>query len=282
MKRVARFLVSCAVFAVLWIIRSVRLLLGLPLRPTAVVLYYHAVSDAEKDRFAAQMDHLLRVCKPVPAGMDSELEAGCRYAAVTFDDGLESVARNALPVLSKRNIPCTLFMVADLLGRKANWGEYHIADGSQESVISAEQLRCLPRESVTIGSHTLTHPVLTAVQPHVAEREIMESRAQLEKLLGYEVRLFSFPYGKLNEQLVRICAAAGYTRLFSHLPRFAFSEPGEFLTSRVKVDPSDWFVEFRLKLAGAYSWRPLTDLWRKRSLRRRVIRENLASISCGD
>jgi peptidoglycan/xylan/chitin deacetylase (PgdA/CDA1 family) len=256
MKRVIILAVSAVVFACTWAIRSLRGLLGLQSRPTAVVLYYHSVRDSEKVRFATQMDELLGVCEPIRADGDCVLESGHRYAAVTFDDGLQSIVRNALPELEKRRIPCTLFIITDALGQDAHWTSYDADGSTRECVMSAEELRRVSADSVTIGSHTLTHPMLTGVETEVAKREIVESRVKLETLLRRDVRLFSFPYGAFNDRLVEYCAFAGYTRAFSILPTLAFSEPAEFLTGRVAADPSDWPVEFRLKLRGAYSWLP--------------------------
>jgi hypothetical protein len=102
----------------------------------------------------------------------------------------------------------------------------------------------------------------------------------LKQLLGRDVQLFSFPYGEFNEHLVELCMSAGYTRAFAHFPKLAFSEPREFLTSRVSTNSSDWPLEFRLKLHGAYSWQPLTVPWRRKS--RKVVSREMVSMECGD
>lgn len=40
-------------------------------------------------------------------------------AAVTFDDGYQDVADNALPVLKRKGIPAAMFVVTELVGRRA-------------------------------------------------------------------------------------------------------------------------------------------------------------------
>ena len=70
-----------------------------------------------------------------------------------------------------------------------------------------------PRPGVTVGSHTVTHPTLTSLAPAEREGEIAGSRRELEQLLGHEVDLFSYPYGRgsdLDAATVRMAAAAGY------------------------------------------------------------------------
>jgi peptidoglycan/xylan/chitin deacetylase (PgdA/CDA1 family) len=121
----------------------------------------------------------------------------------------------------------------------------------------SEQLRKLPSEMVEIGSHTMTHRVLPKLDRDVIRKEAEVSRSKLEEMLGQSVSLLSFPYGAFDERVLGVCREVGYKRVFSALPLFAFSKPGEFLTGRTGVYVSDWPIEFRLKLRGAYRWLPL-------------------------
>jgi peptidoglycan/xylan/chitin deacetylase (PgdA/CDA1 family) len=130
--------------------------------------------------------------------------------------------------------------------------------------MSEEQLRKLPSAIVEIASHTMTHPVLPQIDREKLAQEVEGSRAKLAKMLGREIKLLSFPYGAFNDDVVDACRKAGYERVFSALPYFAFSEPQEFLTGRMGVYPTDWPIEFRLKVLGAYRWLPfMFDLKRK-------------------
>ena len=92
--------------------------------------------------------------------------------------------------------------------------------------------------------------------------ELSESRLQLRKILGRDVTLFSFPHGAFDEELIESARAAGYQRVFTILPELAL--PDEFAIGRVAVEPSDWRLEFLLKLFGAYRWLvPASTLKRK-------------------
>jgi peptidoglycan/xylan/chitin deacetylase (PgdA/CDA1 family) len=178
---------------------------------------------------------------------------GNRYVVVTFDDAFESVIHNAVPELVSRSIPATIFVVTGSLGRLPSWGEYgHSA--ATEKVMTASQLLSLPSDLISIGSHTKTHPVLTRLGAEEAWREIVESRAALEELMGKKVTLFSFPHGVFNETIVRLCQDAGYERVFTILPTLGLSRSDEYATGRVSVEPDDWPLEFRLKVFGAYRW----------------------------
>lgn len=61
-----------------------------------------------------------------------------------------------------------------------------------------DELRRLDPAIVTIGSHTLTHPILPALSPAQAVFEISESRRILEERLDRTVDLFAYPNGDVN------------------------------------------------------------------------------------
>jgi len=223
---------------------------------TCVVLHYHGIAPEYRALFARQMDILSRLTAPIASDNQNPLQPGKRYAAVTFDDGFLNVAENAVPELVRTKIPATIFVVADLLGASATWGTLGSDCIAEERLISAEQLTGLPADLILIGSHTLSHPWLPSISEEQARIEVAASRDKLGKLLNREIRLFSFPYGALNDRLIDLCRDAGYERVFTILPRLAFADPREFVTGRVIVEPTDWVLEFRLKLLGAYRWLP--------------------------
>jgi peptidoglycan/xylan/chitin deacetylase (PgdA/CDA1 family) len=228
------------------------------------VLAYHSVPSEERALFAQQMDVLGRVATAIRADVQAPPEKGGRYAVITFDDGLESVFDNALPELRKRGIHATLFIVPEVLGGYPNWEYFDTPDPSTDKVMSVQQLQEIPTDLVTIGSHSMTHPVLPKVDDARLRKELLGSRETLEKMLNREIKLFSFPYGACDQRVIERCREARYDRVFSALPVLAFTQPQEFLTGRVGVCPTDWPIEFRLKLAGAYRWLPYAyDLKRK-------------------
>ncbi|KPJ59527.1 MAG: hypothetical protein AMJ46_10965 [Latescibacteria bacterium DG_63] len=103
-------------------------------------------------------------------------------------------------------------------------------------------LELIDSSVVTIGAHTLNHPILSNESDEDAEREIRESIEQLSKLINKDVRIFSYPngtaldYGKREQSLLRqhgIRLAVTETVSFFHkstdplaIPRAAFSSKG--------------------------------------------------------
>lgn len=251
-KRLVNVIISLLVRFADWLRQSV----GAGGHPGCVVLAYHSVTEQERRKFADQMDLLVRNAQPVEAGVEVLPEGKKPFAAVTFDDGFQNIVDNALPELSIRNIPATLFIVTEFLGSTRAWEHRGGDDTREQQVMSAEQLKKLPSPLVTIGSHTMTHPFLPAIEPSQLRRELQGSRLKLEETLGQKVKLLSFPYGASNDVIITESKAAGYDRVFTALPHFAFRTPGEFVSGRIGAAPTDWPIEFRLKLAGAYRWLP--------------------------
>jgi len=266
LKRLINLCGSILVAAFDWLYDLANRLLGRSPRGACVVLAYHSVASSERDWFARQMDVLRTHTTPVAANIADLPNRHTRYSAVTFDDGLENIVINALPVLAERMIPATLFLVTGALGTNPSWEYFGGDDPSQQRVMTEQQLQTLSTELVTIGSHTMTHPMLPSLNRDSMKRELSGSRGKLEALSGREVKLFSFPYGAFDKSVVQACRDARYERVFTALPVFAFQQPNEFVTGRVGVRPTDWPIEFRLKLAGAYRWLPYAFALKRKTL----------------
>jgi peptidoglycan/xylan/chitin deacetylase (PgdA/CDA1 family) len=256
LKRLVVLFVSCGYFGLNRIRKTLLHLIGKRTPGTCVVLRYHGIPSEQRRQFAEQLDSVLKWAKPLRADSTVVLADNSRYAAVTFDDGHISFLENALPELEKRQIPAAVFVVSEKLGQYPDWANFSTEPLTNEGMMTADQLREIS-DRVVIGSHTMTHPVLTQLSEDDAMRELKGSRQALEQILGKKIALFSFPYGAFNQNLVDCSRKAGYERIFTNLPVSSLVDSHEFLAGRVPVEPTDWTLEFRLKLAGAYQWLPL-------------------------
>ncbi|MFX0199396.1 MAG: polysaccharide deacetylase family protein [Candidatus Hodarchaeota archaeon] len=229
-----------------------------------MVLYYHAVSLNQRKYFALQMDQLTRFTRPVAADIMEPLEKGIRYACVTFDDGYECLLENALPELTKRNIPTTIFIQTGHFGRCPEWITEESHPLRSKRIMTAGQLKEINNDLISIGSHCVSHAKLSYLDEKTTKRELLESKKQLEAILGKEVKLLSFPHGDYNQKVIELSKMVGYKRVFTIQPTLARLSPEEYVTGRIKVEPSDWRLEFRLKLLGAYRWLPMVFALKRR------------------
>jgi peptidoglycan/xylan/chitin deacetylase (PgdA/CDA1 family) len=228
-------------------------IIGTREKASCVVLYYHGVTKEQREMFARQMDDIIRWVKPISIDNLDTLSNTGHHVAVTFDDGFQSILENALPEVAKRNIPITIYVPTAYLGQKPGWLNDTDEDCG-EVVMTADQLCMLDDNLVSVGSHCVTHSNLPSLSKDEAEKEIFQSKDCLKKMLKKEIKTLSFPHGAYNQTHVQLARRAGYNRLFSISPTMAGNE---YVIGRVRVDPTDWRLEFILKLLGAYRWLPL-------------------------
>jgi peptidoglycan/xylan/chitin deacetylase (PgdA/CDA1 family) len=255
-----------------WAAQTVCNLLVRRSRARSVVLYYHGVRDEQRARFHAQMSRLVSWTQVVPlARLLQPGRAGWKVC-LTFDDGFDSVRRNALPSLVQLNLPASVFVVTGNLGRRPEWPIDPRDPDTREHVMTAEQVLELSRANVEIGSHTVSHANLARLHPDELRVELLESKRALEALLGAPVRTLSLPFGAYDRETLRAARDAGYELTLTVDPQPANSITPSGVCGRFKTDPDDWRIEFWLKARGAYAWRkyvrPLRRVWS--ALRTRV------------
>src|SRR5437773_3897978 len=78
------------------------------------------------------------------------------------------------------------------------------------SAATWSELREMESAGLEIGSHTLTHPMLTKVNDNRLYRELNESGSRLEFMLGHRVEQFCYPNGAHDARVEQAVAAAGY------------------------------------------------------------------------
>ena len=83
-------------------------------------------------------------------------------------------------------------------------------------MLTWEELRQLAGSGVEIGSHGLHHEIHHASQsPAVRERELTQSRSEIEERLGNPCRTFAYPNGNFMADSPREAEAAGYELAFT-------------------------------------------------------------------
>jgi len=75
-----------------------------------------------------------------------------------------------------------------------------LKDREEHDLMDWNDIRSLDPELITIGSHTVTHPILSTLNEREIDFEIGESRRQLEDKLSRPVRYFCYPNGSRDEQ----------------------------------------------------------------------------------
>jgi peptidoglycan/xylan/chitin deacetylase (PgdA/CDA1 family) len=105
--------------------------------------------------------------------------------------------------------------------------------------ISVDEATALNKnELIEIGAHTSTHPALPSVPEDVQRREIRESKAELERLLGTPIVNFAYPYGQFSESTTAIVREESFVSACSTRASALYADADVFALPRLKV--GDW------------------------------------------
>jgi len=96
-------------------------------------------------------------------------------------------------------------------------GRYELGSESLREFysLSWEMLSAVQQQGVIIGSHTASHALLPRHDRTDVERELVESRALLEKRLGKQIKHLAYPDGQFCGDVVQAAAVAGYENAYT-------------------------------------------------------------------
>ena len=150
---------------------------------------------------------------------------------ITFDDGHSSDFEIALPALHARGLRAWFFITVGWTGRRSGYMDWN-------------QIRALQQEGQTIGAHGWSHALLTQCSEKELEIELTKAKLTLEDKLGAAVATMSLPGGRYNKHVLAACQEAGYTQVFTSVPR-AEPQPAGFTLGRLNIRgdmPIDWMA----------------------------------------
>jgi peptidoglycan/xylan/chitin deacetylase (PgdA/CDA1 family) len=130
------------------------------------------------------------------------------------------------------------------LRRLHAWVGLDLCPRPDRRFLTVDELRTVAAQpAITLGGHTVNHPLLSLLPEREQLDEIAGSRRQLAELTGRAPTLFAYPYGTSSDYTpatVRAVARAGYQFAFANMPaRVRRAAPFEI--PRVLV--RDWDLE---------------------------------------
>ncbi|WP_229071136.1 polysaccharide deacetylase family protein [Actinoplanes sp. DH11] len=195
------------------------LLRRLPSTPGLYFPFYHDVAA----EYGADLRRHLRTLQRIGpmlswdealAVLAGERELTGPMFCLSFDDAHLTWRDVAAPILLEMRVPAMFFVTSGLVGRPGN--------------LTWSDCRQLAAAGFAFGSHTITHQRLTDQDDDTAERELTDSKREIEDELGVAVHDFAAPYGSAvdcGEREVAMARRAGY-RSFATTLRPAM-HPGE-------------------------------------------------------
>jgi len=122
-----------------------------------------------------------------------------RSFVITFDDGYQSVYKEAFPVLEGYGMSATVFLTVVKKGEAKSGGRLPSLTGC--SVLSWKEIQEMQQSGIDFGAHTLTHPDLTRVPFDRVKAEVCDGKSIIEDALSAQVTSFAYPYGRYNDQI---------------------------------------------------------------------------------
>lgn len=143
-----------------------------------------------------------------------------------------------------------------ILGELRTWAR---ADSTgrltHRTLTPTEVLRLSEGGLITIGSHTVSHSVLSGL-PAAAQRvEIQQSKTDLEGILGCQITSFSYPYGSPSDytsQTVTFVQDTGFACACSNVTSAVWHGSDRFQLPRMLV--RDWDVDTFARRLSRWFW----------------------------
>ncbi|WP_254708453.1 polysaccharide deacetylase family protein [Streptomyces lunaelactis] len=188
--------------------------------PRIPVLLYHAVMDDPPDwiaefavtpkEFGAQLDAIVasgRTPVTISALVDHFAGRGplpLRPVVLTFDDGFADLPGPTAEALAARALPATAYLTTGAItpGRRSLL--------PPAPMMTLAQVPRLEQYGMEVGAHTVTHPQLDTLPAGALRRELTESKAVLEDVVGHEVTHLAYPHGYNSRGVRKAVARAGY------------------------------------------------------------------------
>jgi peptidoglycan/xylan/chitin deacetylase (PgdA/CDA1 family) len=128
------------------------------------------------------------------------------WPEITFDDGHISNLELAAPILQSRGLIARFFITVGWTGKKPGY-------------MGWSELLSLHRAGHAIGAHGWTHTLLTHCNGRELQTELEQARLTLEDKLGTSITTMSLPGGRYNRRVLAACERAGYTEIYTSIPR---------------------------------------------------------------
>jgi peptidoglycan/xylan/chitin deacetylase (PgdA/CDA1 family) len=123
-------------------------------------------------------------------------------------------------------------------------------------LLNREQLRQLASAGMTIGAHTMSHPMLSQLPVEWARAEMVESKAVLETLLCKPVWAFAYPFGdaqSVTPQVVKLAEESGYAAAFLNYGGGLGTNLSQYAIPRIHVTTEMKISEFEAHIAGFHA-----------------------------
>lgn len=129
--------------------------------------------------------------------------------ALAFDDGYENFYTLAYPILRYYGFTATVFLITG-----KTFKQNDPKREADKRYMTWEQIEFLYENNISFGSHTCSHPILTKLPKDEIQRELLNSKADMEAALGQKINWLAYPHGASNTEIHNMARESGYQAAF--------------------------------------------------------------------
>ncbi|MGM9837769.1 MAG: polysaccharide deacetylase family protein [Paludibacteraceae bacterium] len=133
------------------------------------------------------------------------LSNGQSFACETIEQKQSTYERICKQIYDSSSTPTEAFYVllaSYVVTAKWNSTSYTLSWSELQEMLDSGLL--------TIGSHTITHPMLTKIDMANIQQELLDSKQRTEQMLPVRVRHFSYPHSAMSAMVEKEVGKAGY------------------------------------------------------------------------
>lgn len=142
----------------------------------------------------------------------------------------------------------------DTLSRLTQQSSGHLR-GGQPAMLTWDNVREMRRNGFEIGSHGVTHWILTRISAAQLEYEVWQSKQSIEDELKEPIQGFSYPNGDYSDHVIGLLQKAGYKYACTIKPGYVERQNSPFKLNRLLLHNENTYTTplFACHMAGLFN-----------------------------
>ena len=158
--------------------------------------------------------------------LKKEISLTNKTVFITIDDAYKSFFQNGFPILKKNKLPFGIFVSSD-----------YVSSAEESEFMSWSMLKEVSNNNGLILNHSKSHESLVGMDLQILKKEIEQNQIEIEKKIGKQPKIFSYPYGESSRTVEKVIKMLNYDIAFSQhsapihlgqnkyrLPRYALND----------------------------------------------------------
>ena len=203
------------------------------------VLMYHRIGDdrypstnISQELFEKHIEYLVEEninvlpITELSKYLKKEINLTNKTVFITIDDAYKSFFQNGFPILKKNKLPFSIFVSTN-----------YVSNEDDSDFMSWSMLKEVSSNNGLILNHSKSHESLVGMDLQILKKEIEQNQIEIEKKIGTQPKIFSYPYGESSKSIEEVIKILNYEIAFSQhsapihidqnkyrLPRYALND----------------------------------------------------------